>query len=330
MANSRRLEALLLAAAALSVATCGGQPGSERAADETASLHAAATVAEPATPGQRMTFLWRATPPDDPRKIVYLLGSVHVARPDFYPLDPAIEEAFDASDALALEVDPNGLDPQQLQLAMIQRALLPNGETLRDRLSADTWASLVAWLDARGLPLGSVSNYEPWFAALLINQVQGKELGLDPAIGVDWHFAERAGSVKPIEALETVEGQIGLFGELGAELQEILLADALELSGDEGRRELDRLIAAWKAGDDAAMDDLFHASFVDEPRAEPLYEALVTRRNESMADAVDALVDSWNRLFVVVGAGHLVGDGGVVALLERRGYKAEQIPARGR
>ena len=90
------------------------------------------------------------------------------------------------------------------------------------------------------------------------------------------------------------------------------------------------MLEAWKAGDGGAMHDLFRASLAEEPRAAPLYEALVTRRNAAMADVIDALTETWDRLFVVVGAGHLVGDNGVVGLLKRRGYDAEQLPARGR
>jgi uncharacterized protein len=327
MANGRHLETLLLIAAALWVATCGAQPGSERSADERPSLRPDPIAGGP---GQRMTFMWRATPPDDPRKIVYLFGSIHVARQEFYPLDPAVEEAFDASDALALEMDPTNLDPKKIQMAMIQRALLPEGETLKDRVSHDTWAALVAWLEARGLPLGAVSNYEPWFAALMVNQIQDAEIGLDPSLGVDRHFIDRAGSVKPIEALETLDTQLDVFDGLSRELQEWVLVDMLDDLSPEERAMMEKMIDAWKSGDGASLHELVYQSFTDDPRGAPLYDALFKQRNEAMADGVDALLETWNHLFVVVGAGHLVGDDGVVALLERRGYRAEQVPARGR
>jgi uncharacterized protein YbaP (TraB family) len=320
---------LLLAVAALLAATCGAQPGSERAAEEAALLQAAAKAAEPSKPDQRMTFLWRLTPPDAPQKVVYLLGSIHVAQPGFYPLDPAIEEAFDASDALVVEADPADLDAAKVQTETVRRALLPAGETLKDRIRSETWAALTAALEERGVPLATVTNFEPWFAALLVGQIQMKERGLDPALGVDRHFMERAGSGKPIEALETADSQIGVLDGLSPKLQELVLADALAGFGPEGRAELDGMVEAWKAGDGDAMHGLFRESLAADPEAAPLYDALVTRRNATMADAVDALLEEWNRLFVVIGAGHLPGADGVVALLERRGYSATQVPASG-
>jgi uncharacterized protein YbaP (TraB family) len=320
---------LPLFGAALLLTTCGAQPGSERAAAEAASRRATAPVATPSDPARGMTFLWRLSQPDDPRKVVYLFGSIHVARPDFYPLDPAIEQAFAAADALVVEAAPGDLEPAKLQTETIRRALLPAGETLKDRISPETWAALDAALRQRNVPLATVTNFEPWFAALLIEQQFVKERGLDPALGVDRHFIERAGAQKPIEALETASGQIGILDGLGPRLQELVLADALAALGPEGQRELDRMLEAWRAGDGATMHSLFRESLAASPEAAPLYDALVTRRNAAMADAIDALIDDWNRLFVVIGAGHLAGDGGVVALLERRGWTAEQVPASG-
>jgi len=330
MTIKNRLHFVFFAAAALLFATCGAQPGPERAVEESSDLRTAAIASEPAQPSQRMAFLWRVMPPDEPRKVVYLLGSIHVARPDFYPLDPAIEEAFDASDALVVEADPSDLDSDKVRSDTIRRALLPAGETLKDRIGAETWTALVVSLEERGVPLATVTNFEPWFAALLIEQMMLKDRGLDPALGVDRHFVERAGSAKPIEALETPESQIGIFDSLSPTLQELVLADAIAGFGQEGQREITRMLDAWNAGDGEAMHDLFRESFADNPQAAPLYDALISRRNATMADAVDALADKWDRLFVVVGAGHLAGDDGVVSLLERRGFRAEQVPARGR
>jgi hypothetical protein len=326
----RHRDSVLLAAAALLVATCGGQPGSERAAEGTAGVRSPAELVEPAHPDEPRTSLWRLTSGDDPRKIAYLLGSIHVARADFYPLDPAIEEAFDASDALVLELDPAAIDAQKTKLATAQRALLPAGETLKDRVSATTWDALLAWLAARRLPLGSVSNFEPWFAALAMNDVNSRELGFDAALGIDRHFSERAGNAKPVEQLETVALQLDVFDGLSGELQEWVLVDALDDLGPEERARMERMVEAWKTGDAATLHALIREPFAADQRTAPIYDALFTRRNAAMADGVDALLEKWNRLFVVVGAGHLVGDDGVVALLERRGYSAEQVPARGR
>jgi uncharacterized protein YbaP (TraB family) len=321
---------LLLWVAVLCVATCGAQPGPERAADETASRRDPVRVLEAARAAPRLSFLWRATPRGEPQKVVHLLGSIHLASPDFYPLDPSIEEAFDASDALAVELDLTEIDPAKVQTSMIRRALLPAGETLKDRLGAETWERLRASLAERNVPLATVTNFEPWFAAMMLDQIQLKDSGLDPALGVDMYFLDRAGTAKPIESLETYDGQLDVFDGLSPELQEWVLVEALDGLGPEGRDELDRMLAAWRAGDGEAMDGLIRESLSDQGRTAPLYEALISRRNAAMAEAIDALSDRWDRLFVVVGAGHLVGDDGLVALLEKRGYGVTQVAKKDR
>jgi uncharacterized protein YbaP (TraB family) len=329
MTFGSRFLAVPLAAAALCLATCGAPPSTERAAEQPA-IRRAAAADQAALPGQPMTFLWRIASPTGPRKIVYLFGSIHAATTDFYPLDPAIEEAFDASDALVLELGPGDLDPGVVKGAVVKRALLPAGVTIKDRLSPETWSALESWLGEREIPLAMVSNFEPWFAALSVIQIQTSEMGLDASLGIDRHFIDRAGAAKPIEALETLDEQLAVFDGLSPAFQEWVLADALDDLTPEGRAELERLVGAWKAGDAAAMHEVSRAPFTEDPRREPLYDAMFTRRNAAMAEAIDALTETWDRLFVVIGAGHLVGDDGVVALLERRGYSAEQIPARGR
>jgi hypothetical protein len=308
-------------AASLLLVTCGAQPP----AGEATGTAALAPDAPKAEGGDARLYLWRASPPGRPDNYVYLFGSVHAARPDFYPLDPAIERAFDSADALAVELDPGQFDPAKVKSAVVKRALLPAGVTIKDRLSPETWGALERWLAARKIPLGTVTNFEPWFAALFVIQMQVAELGLDSSLGLDQHFMERAGAHKPIEALETLDQQLAVFDELSPELQEWVLADALDDLTDEGRAELERIVAAWKAGDAAAVYEIARAPFVEDPRREPLFEALFTRRNAGMADAVDGLLDQWNRLFVVVGAAHLAGPDGVPALLEARGYQVEQI-----
>ena len=320
----------LLWVAVLCVATCGAQPGPERAVAETASRRDPVRALEAVPAAPRLTFLWRATPRGGPHKVVHLLGSIHVASQDFYPLDPSIEEAFAASDALAVELDLTEIDPAKVQTSMVRRALLPAGETLKDRLEAATWERLCASLEERKVPLATVSNFEPWYAAMMLDRIQLKDSGLDPELGVDKYFLDRAGEVKPIESLETYDDQLDVFDRLAPDLQEWVLVEALDGLGPEGRDELDRMLAAWRAGDGAAMDGLIRESLSDEGRTAPLYDALISRRNAAMAEAIDALADRWDRLFVVVGAGHLVGDDGLVAILERRGYSVTQVAARRR
>jgi uncharacterized protein YbaP (TraB family) len=87
---------------------------------------------------------------------------------------------------------------------------------------------------------------------------------------------------------------------------------------------VDELYAAWRAGDLRALDALLLEGYREMPR---LYADLVERRNRNWIAPIKALLEQDGDTFVVVGALHLVGEQGVVAMLEREGLKPVRYPA---
>lgn len=62
-----------------------------------------------------------------------------------------------------------------------------------------------------------------------------------------------------------------------------------------------------------------------EERYEPVYEALIVRRNERMAEQVKGLLKEDRTVFVVVGSAHVIGEEGIVARLERAGHEVDEL-----
>jgi len=269
-------------------------------------------------------FLWHAT---KGAAEVWLLGSVHVGTVDFYPLDPRIETAFAAADTVACEIDLT--DPAKAaraSLLAMQRGSYPAGETLREHLSAETWQALAAHVETQGLPLSMFERFKPSMAAVMLAMMEMQRAGLDPDQGIDRHLLERAHADSvPVVDLETVELQIdALFGH-DAGVEELILAESLAQSGEEMRRILADMVAAWRAGDTEAIRALIAEQWLDDPRLVGFHEAILGTRNRQMAAAIDlragAGAAAW---FVVVGAAHLVGDDGVPARLAAQGWQVEQ------
>ncbi len=269
-------------------------------------------------------FLWHASRGDAE---VWLLGSVHVGTEDFYPLDPRIETAFAGADTLACEIDLT--DPAKAakaSLLAMQKGSYPAGETLRDHISAATWQALEAHVAARSLPLSMFERFKPSMAAVMLAMMELQSVGLDPDQGIDRHLLARAHADSvPVVDLETVEQQIdALFGH-DAGVEELILTESLAQSGDEMRRILSEMVAAWRAGDTAAIEALISEQWLDDPRLVGFHEAILGTRNRQMAQTIDrragAGAATW---FVVVGAAHLVGDDGVPALLAAQGWQVAQ------
>jgi uncharacterized protein YbaP (TraB family) len=270
----------------------------------------------PATP----VLAWRA---ELGQSTFHLLGSVHVARPDLYPLDSRIEQAFAESDVLVLEVVLD--DAAQLEAArrMMELGRLPPGKRLNEVVSPETWETLVSTQAARGQPLFGLRGFRPWFVALTLTTQALQSEGFLSEHGIDEHFRRAAAErSERVEALETVESQLTLFTSLSPDAEEQMLRQTLEDMDTYGD-ELSAAFRLWSAGDAAALDELMVSPMQRE--YPDLFQRLFADRNRAMVERMLELAKVPGRYFVVVGAGHLVGNSGIVALLGARGIAARQL-----
>jgi uncharacterized protein YbaP (TraB family) len=90
---------------------------------------------------------------------------------------------------------------------------------------------------------------------------------------------------------------------------------------DAGDAELKGIVAAWKRGDTAAIERTLLGGFRTFPAA---YTSLVVERNRNWMPQLDACLTRTTPCFVVVGAAHLVGPDGLLAMLQKKGYRLEQ------
>jgi len=244
----------------------------------------------------------------------YLLGSIHVGTPDMYPLPAAIEKAFDDARALAVEADVASEAAGSMEF--LQKAAYPPGETLKDHLSPQTWERVAAKLNESGLPVEMLTPLKPWAAAMMLINGEIAKLGVSAQNGVDRYFLDKARGKKPIVELEGVAQQIALFDSFSEKEQELFLLSTLEES-DALSKSLDTLVTAWRRGDAKALEDTL-SPLRNNPQFAGLYKRLLDDRNVAMAQKIAARLEAGENLFVVVGAGHLVGPGSVVDILKRR------------
>jgi uncharacterized protein YbaP (TraB family) len=273
--------------------------------------------------GQEKCFLWKVT---STTNTIYLLGSVHVASVDFYPLPAEIDDAFARSKLLVVEVNTAKIDKAKMQKLVIEKGQYPAGESLSKNLSKETMDQLRAYCVKRKIGVEQFEQYRPWMVNLTVSQIEMKISGLSGEHGIDKHFLEEAKiAEKPVRELETLEGQIELFAGRTLELQEKILAITLAETGElKGR--LETMMAAWKVGDAGAMEELvLRAPLKRHPEAKLVHEKMIYPRNGQMVEKIEGYLKGSDSCFVVVGALHLVGDRGIVKMLEDRKYRVEQI-----
>ncbi|MFV8781723.1 TraB/GumN family protein [Microbulbifer sp. SA54] len=256
---------------------------------------------------------------------IYLLGSIHLADQSFYPLRDTISNAYENSDALVVEADVIRMDSDpELQQKITQESFYPAGDELKNHLSPEVYGELQAWLQKRGIPARLFSRMRPAIAMITLSIVEMQARGLDPNAGIDRYFLTQAHSQnKTVLELESVLQQLKMLNEL--EQAELYLKQTLEQLA-EMDQFVPRITEAWKTGDLEALYDLvFREDAKEHPEFAQLHERLFYQRNREMANKIQTLSAQYGTLFVVVGAGHLVGDKSVTYYLKATGFNIRQI-----
>ena len=252
---------------------------------------------------------------------VYLLGSIHVLRPNDYPLAPVVLDAYTHAGSLLMEVNLDEINSEQVQAEMLASAPLSGGKTLPDVLGKQRYERAAALAHEIGVELSSFDQFAPWFAAEAISELQLTQLGFQPENGVEMYFMDRARSDgKSVDGLETVHDQISVFQNMSLDAQAEYLLSSLEQAHDLPK-EVDSMVRAWQRGDtrwfeSELQSDLGHDS--------DLYQSVLVARNRKWVPKIEALLNGDKNYLVIVGTGHLAGQGSVVDLLKKDGIVATQ------
>ncbi|PCH63889.1 MAG: TraB/GumN family protein [SAR86 cluster bacterium] len=253
---------------------------------------------------------------------VFLGGTVHLLRPSDYPLPEEYEQAYRQSEQLYFETDINSMSSLQVQAKMMQQLTYSDGRSLKTILSEEAYSALDSYTEKVGLPLLMLEKFKPGLLVSTLQIIEFQKMGFTPQ-GVDAYFNTRAmGDGKALGALEPVEAQIDYIAKMGeGKESEFILLSLQEM--DELETMMEQMISAWRTGDSALLAELF----VDEMRLETpdLYQSLLVERNNNWMPIIEAMFDDEDTEFVLVGAAHMVGEDGLLAQLESRGYEVRQL-----
>ena len=250
----------------------------------------------------------------------YLFGTIHVLRPDTYPLSDRYEEVLDLCTNLWLEVKVDALtDPDILhQVRSIMQ--LPTGATLKTQTSAQAYRHLTALADRAGMNLADFNGLKPWAVVNILTLNLFQQRGFASDQGLDLYLAQQAKARQiPIRALETVMQQMRLLDELAADYPD----DFVTFSTNDLDR-VDQLVAEmvhnWQQGDVEGLYAL--ADFQAYPAVE---EAMLSQRNNDWMRQFDQAHDQSSPQCIAVGALHMAGESGLLAQFKRAGYQVSQV-----
>lgn len=246
----------------------------------------------------------------------WLLGSIHAGKPSLYPLPDPVERAWQQSRALVMEVDMTHISQAQWQeMGAITR--LVDGKTLKDHLPMDLYRRTLIAAGQNGLTEAMLAPLRPWFAAITLTQAALERTGYRGEFGVDQHFAKRANDGgKPIVGLETLLEQLGYLASVG-DNQTLMLESTLD-ELPELEKGFAEVMAAWQNGEQATLINLLKEEMAPPKLQAWLEQTLLAERNRNWVKKWPGLP---NESFIVVGALHLYGEQGLLALLEQQGWR---------
>jgi uncharacterized protein YbaP (TraB family) len=253
---------------------------------------------------------------------VYLAGSVHLLKADDAALPAAFNRAYSSSKALVMELDLDDLNPLDVASWMMQNGMLPEGVTLRGKLGDARYLRVTAEAKRLGVPLEMLEQFQPWVIGLQLLETQYQQLGFEAESGVEQQLEQRAqADGKPVRGLETLAQQLGVLGAMSDDDQARFLDMVVTEMHDVGS-DTQQVISAWRTGDAQKLAALLGDEYKSFPA---LYRALVSDRNKHWVPQIEKLLQEPQDYLVIVGALHLVGDGGLLDLMRRDGLRPEQL-----
>jgi uncharacterized protein len=267
---------------------------------------------------QEKSFLWRV---NSDQNRLYILGSIHLLKKETYPLKKSIEDAFEQTKKLVLEIDLSSANSQKIQQLMLQKSISADGTMLHQSVSDETYQAVAKRAKELDIDIRVLSPFKPWVIAMTMAAIKLQQLGFEPSLGVDRHLAERAKQTdKPTAGLETAEFQLDLFDRFSAKEQELLLRQSMD-EMDHVERNVTAIVQAWKSGDVGAVERHLLVGMRDYPE---IHRKVIDDRNQRWLPQIENLLSRGENALIVVGAAHLVGKNGIIELLKDRGYRVEQ------
>lgn len=279
---------------------------------------------------------------------VYMLGSIHLATTDIYPLSEDIIKAYESSDALVEELDALNIKGA---MSVASLGMYTDGTSLKDHVSAETYKKVIELGALYGYKEDILSLFKPWYLYSIFSSLaytgngDGEAADEASSLGIDMNFLVNAYLTgKPVMEVEGYEFQAKVLDSFSDELEEYLLnftidqiQKGIDTNDNETTQLLNLALELWHEGDvetflsvNSSEDENPELSTDDPKEAQLLNEyneKLITQRDKGMADYIDKLLkaEGSSTYFVVVGSGHYISDHSVIDILKEKGYEITQI-----
>lgn len=260
-------------------------------------------------------ILWKISKPGIAPS--YLLGTIHSDDPRVTRLPPAVAHAFAVSRSFTGELDMSANSLVQTEKAM----LLPAGEHLQKLIGQARYEKCAKLMADYGVPGAVVERMKPWAIAVQLNMPKSvTNQFLDLIL-----YRRAVARGLPVHALETIPEQVAVFDKLPLSQQIMLLDEAIANYENAGAL-IDTLIDLYLARDLSGLQAINNQQLQqgNTQLAAEIQQRLITSRNLRMEKRMQPILQE-GHAFIAVGALHLPGKQGILNLLQRQGYRVQDV-----
>jgi uncharacterized protein YbaP (TraB family) len=254
------------------------------------------------------------------KPVAHIFGTMHSSDPDIMALPPPVVQAFRAAPTLSVEVILDETAMQRISAAM----RLPKGQRLQDFVPPDLFNRAAAAAEPLGWQPIHLSRLKPWAVAMLISFApeDAQRKNAPPPLDL-WLMQVARARHKPVYALETLGEQVNVFDTMPTQDQVAHLR-AVAMPAADKRRILAAMKDAYLRRDIEHIFRMMREEESDRALREKIDKRLLDDRNRRMVERMLPRFDDGGA-FIAIGAAHLPGENGVLALLEQRGYSVARV-----
>ncbi len=259
------------------------------------------------------SLLWKISS-DKLEEDSYLYGTIHIQDKRVFAYGKEVSDAFETSKAYAMELILDEIPQDKMKSLM----LLKN-KTLKDLYTEEDYQLLDQYCQKKlGMGLAMFNKMKPFFLSSQLMQV---DFPKDMPLALDADFLNKARKAgKLVLGIEELEDQMGAISKIPLEDQARMLLEGIK-DTNTTNNTFELMVEAYTSFDEEALQKLF----ADTTLPKEFEEELLIRRNKGMAKNIAKFVKKQST-FNAIGAAHLFGDKGVVALLRKKGFTVEPVP----
>lgn len=253
----------------------------------------------------------------------YVYGTIHLIDKKDYFLPTGTEAALDATDQIYYEINMDDMTDMGALMGIINKAFMKDGMTLGDLLSKEEYQLVATHFEDLGLPMMFMDRIKPMFLSILAgDDVQPGSFDNGTMVSYEMELNELANARNMTKGgLETIDYQLEIFDKIPYQDQADMLLEAIQYADSSDSNPLDIYTEVYRAQNIKRMHDM---TLEEESGMMKFADILLYDRNRNWIGKIDQLTAEAPTFFAV-GAGHLGGQQGVLALLKEAGFTVEPI-----